>query len=150
MKRAAVFGWGLVAPGAANIDEFAKNLAKGGSQLSSFDGFGPDTFMVGRPKFDFSAYEGWLAERFAPSRAKQLTDKIDATSLYAVDSFIQALGQNPGIEQALQKLGSQAHVYVGNALGAYPTVYKSAADLYRAQRRWNRFWCHPERNRALR
>jgi len=150
MKRVAVFGWGLVAPGAANIDEFTKNLSGGGSQLEPFCEFGPDNFLVGRPKFDFSAYEGWLAERFAPSRAKQLTDKIDPTSLYAVGSFIQALGQNPGIEQVLQQLGSQAHVYVGNALGAYPTVYRTATELYRAQRRWNRFWCHPERNSALR
>ncbi|HSC89312.1 MAG TPA: beta-ketoacyl synthase N-terminal-like domain-containing protein [Polyangiaceae bacterium] len=150
MKRAAVFGWGLVAPGAANIDEFEANLAQGGSRLEPFSGFGPDTFLVGRPKFDFAAYEGWLAERFAPSKSKQLTDKIDPTSLYAVGSFIQALGQNPGIERTLQELGSQAHVYVGNALGAYPTVYRTASELYRAQRRWNRFWSHPERNSALR
>ena len=149
MKRAAVFGWGLVAPGASNIDEFARNLVHGSPLLESFRGFGPDNFLVGRPKFDFSTYEGWLSERFPPSRAKQLTDKMDLTSLYAVGSFIQALGQNPGLEKALQDAGTGAHVYVGNALGAFPTIFKTSLELYRAQRRWNRFWSHPERNSAL-
>ena len=33
-------------------------------------------------------------------------------------SFVQSLGQNPGIEQELQSLGTQAHVYVGTGIGA--------------------------------
>lgn len=150
MTRVAVFGWGLVAPGAANIDEFTEKLDEGGSWLSRFDGFGPDSFLVGRPKFDFADYEGWLAERFPRAKAKQLRDKMDPTTLFAVGSFIQALGQNPGLEKALQELGPQAHVYVGNALGAYPTIYETSVNLHRSQRRWNRFWSHPERNEALR
>jgi 3-oxoacyl-[acyl-carrier-protein] synthase II len=55
-KRVAVFGWGLVAPGAANVDEFQEVLRKGGSHLESFDGFGPSPFLVGQPKFNFEAY----------------------------------------------------------------------------------------------
>lgn len=148
MTRTAVFGWGLVAPGAENIDEFAAALASGSSRLEKFGGFGPDTFLVGRPKFNFAAYEPWLGERFPPARSKQLIEKMDPTTLFAVGSFIQALGQNPGIEAALQELGSEAHVYVGNALGAYPTLYETSTELYRAQRRWNRFWSQPERNSA--
>lgn len=150
MTRAAVFGWGLVAPGSSNIEEFEANLAEGGSWLAPFDGFGPDTFLVGPPKFDFADYEGWLAERFPPSKARQLQDKIDLTSLYAIGAFIQSLSQNQGLEAALRDLGPQAHVYVGNALGAYPTVYRTSLELYKAQRRWNRFWANPERNSALR
>jgi 3-oxoacyl-(acyl-carrier-protein) synthase len=149
MTRAAVFGWGLVAPGAENIDEFARSLSDPHPSLSPFHGFGRDTFLVGRPKFDFAAYEPWLAKRFPPARSKQLLEKMDPTSLYAVGSFIQALGQNPGLEAELRALGSQAHVYVGNALGAYPTMYQASTELYRAQRRWNRFWANPERNAAL-
>jgi 3-oxoacyl-(acyl-carrier-protein) synthase len=148
MNRSAVFGWGLVAPGAENIDEFARTLADPSSRLSRFNGFGRDTFLVGRPKFDFAAYSPWLAERFPPGRSKQLVEKMDPTSLYAVGSFIQALGQNPGIEGELSALGDQAHVYVGNALGACPTLYGASTKLYRAQRRWNRFWANPERNPA--
>lgn len=150
MTRAAIFGWGLVAPKAANIEEFERRLEEGGSWLEPFHGFGADSFLVGKPKFNFADYEGWLAERFPPAKAKQLRDKMDPTTLYAIGSFIQALGQNPGIERALRDLGSQAHVYVGNALGAYPTLYDASVDLYRAQRRWNRFWSQEEHNPALR
>src|SRR5690606_5494515 len=118
MRRAAIFGWGLVAPNAANIEEFEQNLDRAESWLTPFRGFGPDNFLVGNPKFDFAAYQPWIEQRFPPSRFRQLTDKMDPTTLYAVGSFIQALSQNPGIEEALSSLGSQAHVYVGNALGA--------------------------------
>ena len=150
MRRAAIFGWGVVAPRSANIDEFAANLETAESWLAPFNGFGKDNFLVGQPKFDFSDYQGWIEARFPPSRFKQLVDKMDATSLYAVGSFIQSLGQNPGIETALRELGSQAHVYVGTALGAFPTIYDTSIAYYHGQRRWNRFWADPERNAALR
>ncbi len=148
MTRIAVFGWGVIAPGAATIDEFERVLASGASQLSPFGGYGPDTFLVGRPSFDFARYEPWLAERFPPGRARQLTDKMDPTTLYAVGAFIQALGQNAPVERLLGEAGGEAHVYVGNALGALPTIHDSSLDLYRAQRRWNRFWSDPIRNPA--
>ncbi len=148
MSRAAIFGWGLVAPNSANVEEFARNLDRAESWLSPFNGFGPDNFLVGQPKFDFTDYQEWIEKRFPPSRVRQLTDKMDPTTLYAVGSFIQSLSQNPGLEEALQELGPAAHVYVGNALGAYPTVYRTSVEHYRAQRRWNRFWSAPERNAA--
>lgn len=150
MRRAAIYGWGLVAPHSANIDEFERNLDGAESWLTPFNGFGPDNFLVGNPKFDFAAYQPWIEERFPPSRFRQLTDKMDPTSLYGIGAFIQSLGQNPGLERALMELGPQAHVYVGNALGAYPTVCRTAIEFHRAQRRWNRFWAAPERNAALR
>ncbi len=150
MTRTAVFGWGLVAPGAANVDEFESKLLASESFLEPFHGFGPDPFLVGRPKFDFDDYEGWLSERFPRSRKKQLEDKMDPTTLYAIGAFIQALGQNPGLERTLSELGPRTHVYVGNALGALPTLHETSLELYRATRRWNRFWSAPERNAALR
>jgi len=149
MKRVAVFGWGLVAPGAANISEFEQVLAAGQSHLGPFDGFGRGPFLVGQPKFDFSDYEPWLAARFPPSRARQLREKMDETSLFAIGAFIQALGQNAPLEGLLRELEQQAHVYVGNALGALPTIYRTSVELYRAQRRWNRFWADPARNASL-
>ena len=150
MRRKAVLGWGVVAPRSANVDEFAKNLEAGGSWLSPFNGFGKDSFLVGQPKFDFRDYQGWIEQRFPPSRFNQLKDKMDATTLYAIGAFIQALGQNPGIEQELVALGSAAHAYVATALGAFPTLHKTSITYYRAQRRWNRFWAEPSRNAALR
>ncbi|HET9957046.1 MAG TPA: beta-ketoacyl synthase N-terminal-like domain-containing protein [Polyangiaceae bacterium] len=149
MRRVGIFGWGVVAPKSPNIEEFAKNLAGSESWLSAFDGFGPDRFLVGNPSFDFNDYKPWIDARFAPSRYRQLIEKADTNSLYAIGAFIQALGQNPGLEGALSSLGEQAHVYVGTGLGSLNTAYDVSVNLYRAQRRWNRFWSEPSRNPAL-
>lgn len=148
-RRIAIYGWGLVAPRAPNIDVFASNLASGGTWLQRFDGFGSGPFLIGNPEFDFSSYEAWIGERFAPSKAKQLRDKMDPTTLFAIGSFIQGLSQNPGVEEALRDEGAATHVYVGNALGAIPTISSAAVRLVRAQRRWGRYWSHPSRNTAI-
>ena len=150
MRRVGIFGWGVVAPRSTDIDEFASNLEAEPSWLEPFDGFGPDNFLVGVPKFDFSAYRPWIDARFPPNRFRQLVEKMDPTTLFAVGGFIQALRQNAGIEQALQELGTAAHVYVATGLGSLPSTYDISVKLYRAQRRWNRFWAAPERNAALR
>ncbi|HVZ35713.1 MAG TPA: beta-ketoacyl synthase N-terminal-like domain-containing protein [Polyangiaceae bacterium] len=150
MRRKAVLGWGVVAPRSANVEEFAKNLASAESWLSAFNGFGRDNFLVGQPKFDFRDYQPWIESRFPPSRFNQLKDKMDVTTLFAVGAFIQALSQNPGIEQELQALQGRAHVYASTAIGAFPTLHKVSLQYYRAQRRWNRFWADPSRNAALR
>ncbi|MEN9578990.1 MAG: hypothetical protein RJA70_1999 [Pseudomonadota bacterium] len=146
MTRAAIFGWGVVAPQSATVDEFSRRLADATSWLSPFNGFGPDNFLVGQPKFDFADYRPWIEERFAPGRYRQLVDKMDVTTLFGVGAFIQALGQNPGIEGELQKLRQEAHVYVATALGAFPTFYETSIRHHRSQRRWNRFWAEPARN----
>ncbi|MBP1641516.1 MAG: beta-ketoacyl synthase family protein [Acidobacteria bacterium] len=149
MKRVGVFGWGVVAPKSPNIEAFARNLERSESWLEPFNGFGPDTFLVGRPEFEFSDYRAWVDERFPPSRFPQLVEKMDLPTKFAIGAFVQALGQNPGLEQELTRLGTEAHVYVGSGLGALATTADVAIHLYRAQRRWNRFWAQPERNEAL-
>lgn len=146
MKRIGIYGWGVVAPKSPDIDAFARNLSEAGTWLEPFHGFGPDTFLVGRPEFDFEAYRGWVDDRFPPNRFPQLAEKMDPTVQFAIGAFIQALGQNPGIEQELQSLGTEAHVYVGTGLGSLPTLYRESIALHRAQRRWDRFWSDPERN----
>ncbi|HTQ79085.1 MAG TPA: beta-ketoacyl synthase, partial [Thermoanaerobaculia bacterium] len=65
---------------------------------------------------------------------------MDLPTLYAIGAFIQALGQNPGIEAELARLGSRAHIYLGTGLGAVGTIADAALSLERAQRRWDRFW----------
>lgn len=149
MPHVAVFGWGLVAPEAPNINVFVERLDHAASWLEPFNGFGPDNFMVGRPSYDFTRYQSWIDQRFPPSRFKQLMEKMDATTQYAIGAFIQALDQNPGVEEALTGLGPEAHVYVSTALGAIPTLHETSLAYYRAQRRWSRFWSSPEHNRAL-
>ncbi len=149
MKRVGVFGWGIVAPRSPDVAAFARNLERAESWLTPFNGFGPDSFLVGQPEFSFLAYKPWIDARFPPNRFPQLAEKMDDPTQFAIGAFIQALGQNPGLEEELQRLGTAAHVYVGTGLGALARVSATAVELHRAQRRWNRFWAQPERNRAL-
>lgn len=150
MRRAGIFGWGLVAPRSPDIDTFAANLGSAESWLEPFDGFGPDNFLVGRPDFDFQRYEPWVTERFKPNRFSQLDSKMGQPVKYAIGSFIQALGQNPGLEEELRKLGTRARVYLGTGLGDFDTQYRESLSLYRAMRHWTRFWAAAERNSARR
>lgn len=148
LRRVGIFGWGVVAPRSPNVEAFAKNLASSESWLSPFDGFGPNNFLVGKPEFSFEDYRGWIDARFPPSRFRQLREKMDPTTLFAIGTFIQALGQNPGIEEELQRLGTQAHIYVGCGIGNIITISQVTLTLDRAQRNWDRFWA--ERNPELR
>ncbi len=150
MRRAGIFGWGLVAPKSPNIDAFARNLAASESWLQPFNGFGPDTFLVGTPDFSFEDYRAWIEQRFPPNRFSQLETKMGWPVKYAIGAFIQALEQNPGLEPELRRLGTRTHVYVGTGLGDLPTCYEQSLAYYHSERRWNRFWAHPERNPALR
>ncbi|MCG8461378.1 MAG: hypothetical protein MI919_34275, partial [Holophagales bacterium] len=150
MRRAASYGWGLVAPRSPDIDSFARNLEQGTSWLQPFDGFGPDNFLVGMPEFDFAAYESWIVERFKPNRYSQLDSKMGLPVQYAIGCYIQALAQNPGLEQELERLGTRTHVYVGTGLGDLDTQYQESLSLYRATRHWDRFWANGERNSARR
>lgn len=149
MRRVGVFGWGVVAPRSENIEAFASNLADAASWLEPFNGFGPDTFLVGKPRFSFEDYSPWIDARFKPNRFPQLESKMGLPVKYAIGAFIQALGQNPGLEHELQKLGTRTHVYIGTGLGDLGTKQDQALALHHALRRWNRFWAAPERNSAL-
>lgn len=150
MRRVGIFGWGVVAPRSPNIEAFARNLTSSETWLTPFNGFGPDNFLVGTPEFDLAAYKPWIDARFPANRFSQLERKMGQPTQFAIGAFIQSLSQNPGIEQELQALGARAHVYVGTGLGDLPTIQHISLDLYRAQRRWDRFWASPERNGALR
>jgi 3-oxoacyl-(acyl-carrier-protein) synthase len=148
--RVGVYGWGIVAPKSPNVEAFQKNLASAGTWLTPFDGFGPDNFLVGTPDFQFSDYEEWIKNRFAPRHYQKLKEKMGMPSLYAIGAFIQSLSQNPGIESELHELGSQAQVYVGTGLGSLDTTYQASIAHYKSQIAWDRFWAQPERNTELR
>jgi hypothetical protein len=149
MTRIGVFGWGVVAPKSPDIEAFERNLCCATSWLEPFNGFGPDTFLVGTPVFEFSRYRDWISARFPPRRYSQLVEKMDHPTLYAIGAFIQALGQNPGLEEELRGLGTAAHIYIGCGIGAIGTIHDATLELYFAQRRWDRFWADPVRNPAL-
>jgi hypothetical protein len=148
VTRIGIFGWGVVAPKSPNIDVFEQNLSKTTTWLTPFQGFGPSNFLVGHPEFDFSVYKPWLDEHFGPRKYSQLDEKMGNMIKYAIGAFIQSLQQNPGIDRLLQELETAAHVYVGTGLGDFPLQYDRVLIYYKAQKRWNRFWCqdkyHPE------
>ncbi|HVR29302.1 MAG TPA: beta-ketoacyl synthase N-terminal-like domain-containing protein [Thermoanaerobaculia bacterium] len=148
--RVGIFGWGIVAPRSPDVSSFERNLETASTWLEPFDGFGPDNFLVGRPEFRLESYREWLSARFPPSRLNQIQTKMGMPTQYAMGAFIQALGQNPGIEQELRSLGTAAHVYVGTGVGDLPTIYDASLRLDRAQARWDRFWAEPAHNCALR
>ena len=149
MRRVGIFGWGLVGPRSPNVDAFSQNLENADSWLQPFNGFGPDTFLVGVPEFDFADYKPWVDARFKPNRFPQLDSKMGMPVKYAVGAFIQALSQNEGLEAELQRLGSRTHVYIGTGLGDLGTKQDQVLSLFHAKRAWNRFWSAPERNSAL-
>lgn len=145
-----MFGWGVVAPKSPNVDVFEKNLQQAGSWLSPFTGYGQSNFLVGYPEFDFETYHAWFDQRFPPAKFAQLKDKMGPMVQYAIGAFIQSLGQNPGIEQCLQALGTRCHIYVGTGLGDISITHREALAYERTLRRWNEFWARPERCEALR
>jgi 3-oxoacyl-(acyl-carrier-protein) synthase len=149
VRRVGVFGWGIVAPRSRNIQEFERHLDSTESWLSPFTGFGPSNFLVGETAFDFAEYKPWIDARFPPNRFGQLVEKMDKPTQFAIGCFIQALGNNPGMEEELRRLGSEAHVYVGTGLGALDTIRNVGLHLHQAQRRWDHFWAQPERNAAF-
>ena len=149
-KRIGVFGWGIVAPKSPNIEAFRRNLATAKTWLSPFNGYGPDNFLVGTPEFNFEDYRPWVDARFAPRHFRTLQEKMDFPVQYALAAFIQALEQNPGLEQELQSLGKFAHVYAGTGLGSLGAIQDASVKHYKRQRAWNRFWSAPERNQARR
>ncbi|MCI0650838.1 MAG: beta-ketoacyl synthase [Planctomycetes bacterium] len=150
MRRIGVFGWGVVAPRSKNIEAFARNLESSATWLTPFNGFGPDNFLVGVPDFDLADYADWINARFPPNRIQQLERKMGQPTHFAVGAFIQALSQNPGIEEVLQQLDTAAHIYIGTGLGDLPTIYETSLLIQDSTREWLRFWAEPERNRALR
>lgn len=147
--RVGVFGWGIVAPKSPNATAFRKNLESSESWLSSFEAFGPSNFLVGQPEFNFDDYREWIDSRFPPRQFRNLQEKMDTPSLYAIGAFIQALAHNPGIEALLADLRGQAHIYVGTGLGSIDVCYRASIELHEAQTRWNAFWAKTENNSCL-
>jgi len=148
-RRVGIFGWGVVAPGAANVEAFERRLEKPCSMLTPFKGFGPNNFMVGQPDFDFTDYKAWIDAHHEPRKFPQLETKMGSMVKYAIGAFIQALGQNPGVEKLLHELGGETHVYVGTGIGEFPVQYENSVSYYKTMRFWNRFWSKPENNSEI-
>ncbi|MDP9194112.1 MAG: beta-ketoacyl synthase [Acidobacteriota bacterium] len=149
-KRIGIFGWGIVAPKSPNIERFELNLEHADTWLSPYTGYGQSNFLVGYPEFDFETYHTWFDDRFPPAKFGQLKDKMGPMVQFAIGAFVQSLGQNPGIEQYLQSLGTQCHVYIGTGIGDITVTQEQALAYERTLRRWNEFWARPEHCAPLR
>jgi 3-oxoacyl-[acyl-carrier-protein] synthase II len=149
-KRIGVYGWGIVAPCAATVGEFAKHLEVAQSWLSPFEDYGPSNFQVGIPKFKFQEYKPWFDARFPSSKFLQIAEKMDTPSLYAIGAFIQSLEQNRGIETELDALGDKAHVYISTGYGNVDSQFRASVAVYEGQRQWDEFWSQPRVNSARR
>jgi 3-oxoacyl-(acyl-carrier-protein) synthase len=149
-KRVGVFGWGLVAPKSPDVETFDRNLQQADTWLSPYTGYGQSNFLVGYPEFDFETYRDWFDQRFPPAKYAQLKEKMGPMVQYAIGAFIQSLGNNPGLEQYLQSLGTKCHVYVGTGIGDITVTQNEALHYERALRRWNEFWAAAERCAPLR
>jgi 3-oxoacyl-[acyl-carrier-protein] synthase II len=149
-KRIGIFGWGVVAPKSPDIKRFELNLEHADTWLSPYTGYGQSNFLVGYPEFDFETYHPWFDERFPPAKFAQLKDKMGPMVQFAIGAFVQSLGQNPGIEQYLQSLGMQCHVYIGTGIGDITVTQEQTLVYERTLRRWNEFWARPECCAALR
>lgn len=150
--RVAVYGWGLVAPRARNLTQFAEVLEQGGSALSLATdlGLGRRLFMVGDPAFDLEDYRRFIVERSGEARFAQLGSKMGDNALFAIGATIQAVQSNPGLEEALRAADRQAHIYIGSGVGDIAETANADAEFRRASRIWNRFWADPARCPALR
>lgn len=147
-RKISLYGVGITSPGAANLREFLSLIQEGKPALSPIEEL-QGAFLVGQPKFDFAAYRDWITERHAPNKFSQLSDKGYSHVRMAVGTSIDALESNPGLESALKKLDPRVFVCYGSGFGDLEAYFKGHDEYTAANRVWQKFWSHPERNKAL-
>jgi len=112
------------------------------SWLSPFNGFGPDNFLwESRNSASKSISRG--SASVCPAALSKPEGENRSAGAIRVGAFLQALEQNPGLEQELKSLGEQCHVYVGTGLGSLGTMYDTSVALYE-RKSVDRYWAGPE------
>ncbi len=151
-SRIGIYGWGVVAPGARNVQSFADLLRNGRSALApaARPELGAGLFAVGDPSFAFDDYASWISERHGDAYATRLQKKMGDNVQFTVGATIQALSTQPGLEARVRELDGACHVYVGSGVGDLPQSYAASRSLEKATRAWNRFWSQPAQCAALR
>lgn len=144
-RRVFLYGCGVVAPGAAHLDEFLAGVWAGRSSLSP-DPELYDAFLTGRPKFDFQRYRDWFTSRHAPARFAQLEEKAEENVQFALGATVDALAASPGLEDALRKLDDRVRIVFGSSFGELAVAHRSARQWDAAVAEWDAFWADPERN----
>jgi hypothetical protein len=150
-RQVAIYGWGVVAPGARDVATFRAMVERATTALAPARGeLGDGLFAVGEPDFDIEAYRDFIVARHGEPRFNQLKSKMGDNALFALGACIQALESNPGLEAAVREADLGTHVYIGSGVGDLPQSYAARAALDQATRVWNRFWADRTRCAALR
>ncbi|MDP9037357.1 MAG: beta-ketoacyl synthase [Myxococcota bacterium] len=151
-RRIGIYGWGVVAPGAANVPALKNLLGAGHSALARNDGseFGYGLFSVGDPDFSFDEYASWIAERHGDAYLARVRSKMGENVRFAVGAAIQAIRCDPRLEGLVRELDDECCVFIGSGVGDLAESYRAASSLARATRAWNHFWAQPSHCSARR
>jgi 3-oxoacyl-[acyl-carrier-protein] synthase II len=144
-RRVFLYGCGIVAPGAASLDQFLEDIWNQRVNLVPEPALN-NAFLVGKPKFQFEKYRDWISSRFAPARFTQISDKGGENVYMAVGATIDALTTQPSLEDALKKLDPGVSLCMGSGLGDLPVIFSQGKNWDRTCWAWNHFWADPERN----
>ena len=145
LRKISLYGCGVVAPGASNLNQFLEVVKAGRPVLEPSKEL-YNAFLVGNPKFDFSVYHDWISDRHAPSRFSQLNEKGGSNVQFAVGTTIDALESNPGLERALKRIDPRVFVCYGSGFGDLNSYFNANNEFTRAAQIWERFWADPARN----
>lgn len=147
MGRVGIYGWGVVAPKAPNVEALDALLRSGQTALAPVDrpNLGKSLFPVGEPEFSFEDYGPWIARRHGQPYFARLKQKMGDNVRFAVGATIQALGADDRLYDAAREVDEGCHVYIGSGVGDLPQSYSAGHALERATRTWNHFWADPVR-----
>src|SRR5580692_6355590 len=117
--RVGIYGWGVVAPGAANVAALEGLLQSGRSALATSprSELGPGLFAVGEPEFSFDDYAGWIGERQGEAYVTRLRAKSGENVQFALGATIQALQTDPRLEGLVREADDACPVFIGSGVG---------------------------------
>jgi 3-oxoacyl-[acyl-carrier-protein] synthase II len=147
-KRVFLYGCGVVAPGAANTQEFLENVRSQTSSLEASKALN-NAFLVGNPKFNFANYQEWISARHQPTRFSQLKEKGGANVQMAIGSTIDALQNNPKLEAQLKKIDPRIMICIGSGFADVESAFEAQKQFEAASFHWHKFWANPEHNLEL-
>jgi 3-oxoacyl-[acyl-carrier-protein] synthase II len=146
-RSVGIYGWGIVAPGAKDVEALEALLGSGRSALVPSDcpDLGPGLFAVGDPDFSFDDYAAWIARRRGESYVARLRSKMGQNVQFAVGATIQAIESQPRLEALMRELDDGLSVFIGSGVGDLFESHKASSSLDRATRAWNHYWADPAR-----
>jgi 3-oxoacyl-[acyl-carrier-protein] synthase II len=135
----SLYGCGLVTPFGTDLASFLRAMWENRSALKPAPSF-HGTCLVGRPQFDFENYRDWIVSRANEKRFTQLQKAGGNNVLFTVGAFIDALRQNPGLEDFVRERRERVCTLIGTGLADLDSIIHAHRQLEDAQFEWDRFW----------